>query len=134
MHRKRVFRNTISFCRRQMIFCRILFHIISLGKHFPMSFFFNFLQWIIWICSDIIAMLFETLNDLNCHSQQVITCSNRNSRKSYEICSKLTIKKPERCQWRCFGVFIVNLKTYFTPFSGIYCSLWTISCLLKLNY
>ena len=34
----------------------------------------------------------------------------KNSRKSFEICSKLTIKTPERCQWRRFCVFIVNLK------------------------
>ena len=33
--------------------------------------------------------------------------SNRNTRKSCEICSKLTIKTPERCQ------------IYFTPFSSV---------------
>ena len=34
--------------------------------------------------------------------------SNRNSRKRCEICSKNTIKAPERRQWRRSGVFIVN--------------------------
>ena len=34
----------------------------------------------------------------------------KNSRKSFEICSKLTIKTRERCQWRRFCVFIVNLE------------------------
>ena len=34
----------------------------------------------------------------------------RNSRKIYEISSKLTIKTPERCHWRRFRVFIVNLE------------------------
>ena len=41
--------------------------------------------------------------------------------KNCEICSKLTIKTPERRQWRS-GVFIVNFEyiwTYFTPFSRV---------------
>ena len=33
---------------------------------------------------------------------------NRNTRTRCEICSKLTLKTPERCEWRCSGVFIVN--------------------------
>ena len=36
--------------------------------------------------------------------------NNRNTRKRCEICSKLTIKLPEPCQWRRFGVFIVNFE------------------------
>ena len=36
--------------------------------------------------------------------------NNRNTRKKCEICSKLTIKTPERRQWCCSGVFIVNLE------------------------
>ena len=28
----------------------------------------------------------------------------------YEVCSRLTIKTPERRHWRCFGVFIVNFE------------------------
>ena len=35
---------------------------------------------------------------------------NRNSRTICEICSKLTIKTPERRQWRYSGVFIVNFE------------------------
>ena len=37
--------------------------------------------------------------------------NNRNPRAMCKICSKLTIKVPERCHWRhqrCSGVFIVN--------------------------
>ena len=34
----------------------------------------------------------------------------RNTRTRCEICSKLTIKAPERHHFRCFGVFIVNFK------------------------
>ena len=36
--------------------------------------------------------------------------NNRNTRTRYEICSKLTIKTPERRQWRRSGVFIVNFE------------------------
>ena len=36
--------------------------------------------------------------------------NNRNTRKRCEICSKLTIKTPERGQRRCSGVFIVNFE------------------------
>ena len=36
--------------------------------------------------------------------------NSRNNRKACEICSKLTIKTPEPCQWRCFGLFIVNFE------------------------
>ena len=34
--------------------------------------------------------------------------NNRNTTKRCEICSKLTIKNPERRHWRASGVFIVN--------------------------
>ena len=36
--------------------------------------------------------------------------SNKNTRTRCEICSKLTIKTPERRQWCCSGVFIVNFE------------------------
>ena len=36
--------------------------------------------------------------------------NHRNTRASCEICSKLTIKTPEPCQWRRFGVFIVKFE------------------------
>ena len=41
--------------------------------------------------------------------------NNRNTEKRYEICSKLTIKPPERCYWRRSGVF-VNLNIFHTFF------------------
>ena len=34
--------------------------------------------------------------------------NNRNTRTGCEICSKLTVKAPERRHWRRSGVFIVN--------------------------
>ena len=36
--------------------------------------------------------------------------NNRNTRTRCEICSKLTIKTPERRQWRRSGIFIVNFE------------------------
>ena len=33
-----------------------------------------------------------------------------NNRNSCEICSELPIKTPERCHWRCSGIFIVNFE------------------------
>ena len=45
--------------------------------------------------------------------------SNRNSRKRCEICTKLTIKTPERRHWRRSGVFIVNIEHIFIPFSSV---------------
>ena len=40
----------------------------------------------------------------------LIKVNNRNTRNRCEICSKLTIKTPERRQWRRSGVFIVSFK------------------------
>ena len=36
--------------------------------------------------------------------------NNRSTRRKFEICSKLTIKTPQRRQWRRSGVFIVNFE------------------------
>ena len=36
--------------------------------------------------------------------------NNINTRTRCEICSNLTIKTPERRQWRCSGAFIVNFE------------------------
>ena len=38
--------------------------------------------------------------------------NNRNTRASFKICSRLTIKTPKQHQWHCSGVFIVNLKHF----------------------
>ena len=36
--------------------------------------------------------------------------NNRNTRTRSEICSKLTIKIPERRHWRRSGIFIINFE------------------------
>ena len=45
--------------------------------------------------------------------------NNRNTRARSEICSKLTIKIPERRQGRRSGIFIVNFEHNFTPCSSV---------------
>ena len=40
----------------------------------------------------------------------LLKVNNRNTRTRFEKCSKLTIKTPQRRQWRCSGVFIVNFQ------------------------
>ena len=53
-----------------------------------------------------------TLKRANCGQggNYVFKVNNRNTRTMREICSKLTIKIPERCQWRRSGIFIVNFE------------------------
>ena len=43
-------------------------------------------------------------------SNYMFKVNNRNTRTGCEICSKLTIKTPERRHWRRSGVFIVNFE------------------------
>ena len=40
----------------------------------------------------------------------MLKVNKRNTRTWCEICSKLTIKTPERCHWSCSDVFIVNFE------------------------
>ena len=40
----------------------------------------------------------------------LLKINNKNNRTRCEICSKLTIKTPERRQWRRSRVFIVNFE------------------------
>ena len=45
--------------------------------------------------------------------------NNRNTRTRCEICSKLTIKTPERPQWRRSGAFIVSFGHVLTQCSSV---------------
>ena len=42
--------------------------------------------------------------------------NNRNTTTRCEICSKFTIKTPERCQWRRCGVLLLTLNIFHTLF------------------
>ena len=53
-------------------------------------------------------LLLIVRQDLSPTSNCMFKVNNRNTGTRWEICSKLTIKTPERRQWRRSGVFIVN--------------------------
>ena len=48
---------------------------------------------------------------------------NRNTRTRCEICSRLTINTPERCQWHGSGVFVVSFEhfQYTSGFLKLFC-------------
>ena len=48
----------------------------------------------------------------------LLKVNSRNTRTKCEICSKLTIKTPERCYWCRSDIFIVNFE-HFTPCSSV---------------
>ena len=52
-------------------------------------------------------MLYTT-NTIIPASIYLLEFNNKNTKTSCEVCSDLTIKTPERRQWRRSGVFIVN--------------------------
>ena len=61
-----------------------------------------------------------TLNNaLNPAKNYMFKVNNRNTRARCEICSELTIKTLERCQWGCSDVFIVNSEHVLTPCSSV---------------
>ena len=49
----------------------------------------------------------------------LVQSQNRNTGKMCEICSKLTIKTPERRHWRRSGVCIVNFEQVNAGWDGI---------------
>ena len=51
----------------------------------------------------------------------MLQVNNRNTRTRCEICSKLTIKIPERRQWHRSGAFIFNFEhiSHFTTCSSV---------------
>ena len=48
--------------------------------------------------------------DFNPAGNYMFKANNRNTRARCEICSKLTIKTPERRQWLLSDVFVVNFE------------------------
>ena len=51
-----------------------------------------------------------------CHPENMFKVNNRNTRNSYKICSKLTIKTSEWRQWRRSRVSIVYVEYISYPF------------------
>ena len=57
--------------------------------------------------------------------------NNTNARTRYEICSKLTIKIPERRHWRRSGIFIVNFEHISATSHLSLISVWTLRTMLR---
>ena len=56
-------------------------------------------------------LISHTSDPIHLPSRQLhVKVNNRNTRTRCETCSKLTIKIPERRQWRRSGIFIVNFE------------------------
>ena len=49
----------------------------------------------------------------------LLKVNNKNTKNISEICSKFTIKTPERHDWRCSDVFIINFERTSHFFSSI---------------
>ena len=60
-------------------------------------------------------LFYKQLTADNC----IFKVNNKNTTTRCETCSKLTIKTPEKRQWRCSGDFIVNSEHNFTPYSNV---------------
>ena len=66
-------------------------------------FYFYFFYFLFWL-------FFTVVTDIS-GDNYMFKVNNRNTaRTRCEICSNLAIKTPERRQWRCAGVFIVNFE------------------------
>ena len=52
----------------------------------------------------------KSSSETNSAGNYIFKVNNKNTRTRSEICSKLTINTPERCQWRHSSVLIVNFK------------------------
>ena len=59
---------------------------------------------------------------------------NANHRKRSEICSTVTIKTPERRQWRSSSVFIAKFEPFLHLFLVFLLLLWTSKCYLERKY
>ena len=63
----------------------------------------------------------------------LLKVNNRNSETICEICSKLTIKKPERRHWRRSGVFIVDFEHMSHLALMFLFLIWTCNCRLVVT-
>ena len=79
--------------------------------HFLITYIFNDIQQkYIFHCPYLFCFLFFFLLELFIISIYQLKVNNKNTGTRSEICSKLTIKAPEQCQWCRSSVFIVNFE------------------------
>ena len=92
-----------------------LFHVLIYFQCYQIKPYENFSNKIlisVWLCCCYVP-LYKSASFKKFSSpvgNYMLKCNNRNTRTRCEICSKLTIKTPERRHWRRSGVFIVNFE------------------------
>ena len=59
---------------------------------------------------------------------------NKNTTKRCEVCSKLTIKTPEKHHWHCSGIFIGNFELILHHFLVFLLLFWTSKCWLGSKF
>ena len=87
------------------------------SRSFLFMFLIGFTLFIVWFLFSIFRLLHifnlvtSAANSKLCPvGVYLLKANNRNTRTKCEICSVLTIKTPERRQWRRCGIFIVNFE------------------------
>ena len=82
-------------------------------------------------------MVLNFLDSLSKHNpvnSYLFEFNTRNTRKRCEICSKLTIKTPERRQWPRSVFLLLILNIFHAFFQGFYSWLWTSKCYLGRSF
>ena len=95
----------------------LIFYLSFFSKYFKISqktkfAVIGFPRWTIDVITKIIQKRVTHFWRLKCFLAGIylLKVNNRNTRKKYEICSKLTTNTPERLHWNRSSVFIVNLE------------------------
>ena len=95
----------------------LIFYLSFFSKYFKISqktkfAVIGFPRWTIDVITIIIQKRVTHFWRLKCFLAGIylLKFNNRNTRKKYEICSKLTTNTPERLHWNRSSVFIVNLE------------------------
>ena len=96
---------------------------LAILPNIPFSYFSKYLQsFLKWLSKGFGLLLLEDV------TQPTFTWLKSTMEALCEICSKLTIKIPERRQWNCSGVFIVNFEQISRLSLLFYCLTWTSKC------
>ena len=100
----------LCYIHVRLLFCSIRVYI---RLHYLPIFLEN--QVIVFLCflyffRSVLSFEFDVISKYYPANIYLFKVNNRNSRKKCGICSKLTIKTPERRHWRRSDVFIVNFE------------------------
>ena len=87
----------------QFVYICLTVSSICYAKNENDSYIFSFFYFLFWL-------FFTLVTDISADNYMFKVNNRNTARTRCEICSNLTIKTPERRQWRCSGVFIVNFE------------------------